>query len=52
MTAELAVDYPLRLVEAIEIYRGGIGIPIEFEGAAARNADVIVVIWTGVDSEW
>lgn len=52
MTAELAVDYPLRLVEAIEIYRGGIGIPIEFEGTTARNADVIVVIWTGVDSDW
>ena len=52
MTAELAVDYPLRLVEAIEIYRGGIGIPIEFEGSTARNADVIVVIWTGVDSDW
>jgi hypothetical protein len=52
MTAELAVDYPLRLVEAIEIYRGGVGIPIEFEGTTARNADVIVVIWTGVDSDW
>jgi hypothetical protein len=52
MTAELAVDYPLRLVEAIEIYRGGVGIPIEFEGTTTRNADVIVVIWTGVDSDW
>ncbi len=52
MSAELAVDYPLRLVEAVEIYRGGIGIPIEFEGTVARNADVIVVVWTGADSDW
>jgi hypothetical protein len=52
MSAELAVDYPLRLIEAIEIYRGGVGIPIEFEGTVTRHADVIVVIWTGVDSDW
>ena len=52
VSAEVAVDYPLRIVEAVEIYRGGVGIPIEFEGMLARNADVIVVIWTGVDSEW
>jgi hypothetical protein len=52
MSADLAADYPLRLVEAVEIYRGGVGIPIEFEGSIARNADVIVVIWTGVDSDW
>jgi hypothetical protein len=46
-----AIDYPLSQVEAVEMYRNGIGAPIEFQTGAARGAGVIVVIWTGVDTD-
>jgi hypothetical protein len=51
MDGELAFDYPLNLVEAVEIYRGGIGMPIEFQSGPGRNADVVLVVWTGVDTD-
>ena len=51
MDAATVVDYPLDLVEAVEIYRAGIGMPIEFQTGLARGADVVVVVWTGVDTD-
>lgn len=52
MPPETAIDYPLDLVEAVEIYRNGIGMPAEFQFASSRGADVILVVWTGVDTDW
>jgi hypothetical protein len=51
MDIATAVDYPLDLVEAVEIYRGSLTIPVQQAIGLGRNADVLIVIWTGTDSE-
>lgn len=51
IAAGAALAYPLSQVEAVEIYRNGIGTPIEFQTGAAHRAGVILVVWTGIDTD-
>jgi hypothetical protein len=45
------LSYPLQWVDAVEVYRGGVGMPLELTSGLAYGASTVVVIWTGVESD-